>query len=143
MKNIRINFALMYCVLITILIIGCSSSKESTELQRETPAGVPPEERINEMIDELTGRLSLSPEQQNEIKKEYLIHFEEMKLISQVNQGNRQVLRDKFRESREKLVERVNVHLNEEQKEKYLDFLNEQRAKQMQRFRNRLNQRQN
>ena len=107
-----------------ILLMGLGSLVQAQPRNME-----PDSTRIRKMMTNLDEAVTLSDNQKVEIEQIYTAHFEEMKTLRDENDGDRRQMMETMKAEREKLEENISSVLDEDQQEKYADFVAEQQKK--------------
>ena len=89
----------------------------------------PDSTRIRKMMTDLDEAVTLSDNQKVEVEQMYTDHFEEMKTLRDENDGYRRQMMETMSAQQEKLKENISSVLDEDQQEKYADFVAKQRKK--------------
>ncbi|MDX1699105.1 MAG: hypothetical protein R3250_00740 [Melioribacteraceae bacterium] len=111
---------LMTIMFVSVAVLGQSKGK---------PPRVPDSEEIETMVNKLARDISLSPDQKSEILNLYKNHFEEVKEKMEQERDKQKVEREKMAEHREAFKDEVKSLLNEEQQDKFDEFMKNHRPK--------------
>ena len=105
-----------------VLLMGLGSL-----VHAQPPNMEPDSTRIWKMMTNLDEAVTLSDSQKVEIEQIYTAHFEETKTLRDENNGDRRQMMETMKAQREELDGNISSILDEEQQEKYADFVAEQR----------------
>jgi Spy/CpxP family protein refolding chaperone len=120
------------CILVLALLGGLTAPAAA---QPGGPRGVADSTRIEERITILTDRLSLSEKQTAELRT--ILYDEAAQARQAMQTGDRDAMRQSFRERMKEADRRIEEILTEEQKEAYHQYREERRKEMQQRFEGR------
>ena len=89
----------------------------------EGPPKPPDSKQVNQMVIELTRVLSLTGEQQDQIRKLFLAHFDEVRSLARQEGTDREAQRLIMDKKRREFEKAVNDLLTDEQKVRFKEFM--------------------
>lgn len=128
----RIVFYVM--ILAVVVATACNNQNKSgsNEGQREGRGNFNSEEFVNRQMEEMTELLDLSGKQEKQVREIMLAGFDEMAAMRDEMRnggGDREAMREKMMQMREKQNDKMKEVLSEEQWEKYDTYQKERRGR--------------
>jgi hypothetical protein len=109
-------------ILIATIAIISGNTVWAQQHDKQGPPPIPNQKQIEKMVGELSEKISLNDEQEEQVSELFVAHFDEVKEKIEVDKNNRDAHRNEMEALRKDFEKDVNLVLNKEQQKLFEEY---------------------